>query len=419
LYELAISRLEQQILRKYVIVGNNHFTMRIIKTPFLLLLFVATIISCKTETVVDDGDATNPNAKWEVQDAFTNLTFKDPVEMVYSDDGTNRLFVIEQAGVIKVFKNDPAVNSTSDFLDMKNAVNSGGEKGLLGMALHPNFSSNGQLFVNYTRQNAGKLESVISRFSSDKNLADAASEEILLTFGQPYSNHNGGKIAFGNDGYLYIAIGDGGSGGDPQNFAQNLNSVLGKILRIDIDKKSDGLNYAIPTDNPFVNDSNARPEIYAYGLRNPWKMNFDKETGKFWIADVGQNEKEEIDILEKGGNFGWRITEGFGCFNPSSNCNKEGLIDPVFDYGTNVGRSITGGYVYRGKIHTELTGKYIYGDYASGRIWALKYDESTKQSTNELLTRLTGSLSSFGQDKDGELYLLNYQSGKVQRLAFE
>jgi glucose/arabinose dehydrogenase len=419
LYELAISPLEQQILRKYVIVGNNHFIMRIIKTPFLSLLFVASIVSCKTETVVDDDDATNPNAKWEVQDAFTNLTFKDPVEMVYSDDGTNRLFVIEQAGVIKVFKNDPAANSTSDFLDMKNAVNSGGEKGLLGMALHPNFSSNGQLFVNYTRQNAGKLESVISRFSSDKNLADAASEEILLTFGQPYSNHNGGKIAFGKDGYLYIAIGDGGSGGDPQNFAQNLNSVLGKILRIDINKKSNGLNYAIPTDNPFVNDSNARPEIYAYGLRNPWKMNLDKETGKFWIADVGQNEKEEIDILEKGGNFGWRITEGFGCFNPSSNCNKEGLIDPVFDYGTNVGRSITGGYVYRGKIHTELTGKYIYGDYASGRIWALKYDESTKQSTNELLTRLTGSLSSFGQDKDGELYLLNYQSGKVQRLAFE
>jgi glucose/arabinose dehydrogenase len=419
LYELVISRLEQQILREYIIVRNNHFSMKIVKASLLLLLFIATIASCKIETVVDNNDATNPNAKWVVQDAFTNLTFKDPVEMVCSNDGTNRLFVIEQAGVIKVFKNDPAASSTSDFLNIEGAVNSGGEKGLLGMALHPNFSSNGQFLVNYTRQNAGKLESVISRFSSDKNLADAANEEILLTFEQPYSNHNGGKIAFGKDGYLYIAIGDGGSSGDPQNFAQNLNSLLGKVLRINVDKRLNGMNYAVPTDNPFVNNSNVRPEIYAYGLRNPWKMNLDQETGKFWIADVGQNEKEEIDILEKGGNFGWRITEGFDCFSPSSNCNKEGLINPVFDYGTNVGRSITGGYVYRGKIHTELTGKYIYGDYASGRIWALKYDESTKQSSHELLTRLTGSLSSFGQDKDGELYLLNYQSGKVQQLVFE
>lgn len=392
--------------------------MKYLQLPLLFLSTLLISASCKTDDVPEE-EIIDPNATWKVAEAFPSLTFKDPVELVNVSDGTNRLFVIEQAGIIKTFSNNADASDAATLLNISNKVNSGGEKGLLGVAFHPNFSANGQFFVNYTRQQNGILETVIARYQSDGKVANANSEEILLTYIQPYSNHNGGKVAFGNDGYLYISTGDGGSGGDPQNNAQNLSSFLGKILRIDIDKKANGLNYSIPTDNPFITNTNAKPEIYAYGLRNPWKMNLDKTTGKFWIADVGQNEKEEINILEKGANFGWKITEGFNCYSPSSNCNKAGLTDPVHDYGTDQGRSITGGYVYRGKKHKALVGKYIYGDYASGRIWALSYDESTKKSTNELLTRMTGSLSSFGQDKDGELYLINYQSGKIQELLFE
>jgi glucose/arabinose dehydrogenase len=394
--------------------------MKHLKLPILFLATFLITASCQTETVAEeDKGAINPQATWAIVDAFPNLEFTDPVEMVGSNDGTNRLFIVEQGGAIKVFKNDFATRFTSDFLNIRQLVNSGGEKGLLGMALHPDFGSNGIFLLNYTRQSGSRLETVISKFRSDGTLADITSEEVLLTFEQPFANHNGGKVAFGKDGYLYIATGDGGSSGDPRSYAQNLNSLLGKVLRVDVNKKATGLNYSIPSNNPFIGQQGVRSEIYAYGLRNPWKMNLDKTTGKFWIADVGQNEKEEIDILEKGGTFGWKITEGFSCYSPSVNCNKAGLIDPVYDYGTNVGRSITGGYVYRGNKLNGITGKYIYGDYASGRVWALAYDESTKVVDNTLLTRMTGSLSSFGEDEDGELYLLNYQSGKVQQLVFE
>jgi glucose/arabinose dehydrogenase len=241
----------------------------------------------------------------------------------------------------------------------------------------------------------------------------------LLTFNQPYANHNGGSILFGKDGFLYIATGDGGSSGDPQNYSQNLGSLLGKMLRIDVNSKANGLNYAIPPDNPFKTTANARPEIYAYGLRNPWKVTEDRSTGKFWIADVGQNAREEVDILEKGGNYGWRVAEGKVCYSPNNNCNRTGFVEPVFDYGTSEGRSITGGYVYNGTRLSAIKGQYIYGDYVSGTIWALKYDEASKQATNTLLTRLVGSLSSFGEDEAGELYLLNYQTGKIQQLEFK
>lgn len=378
---------------------------------------VAAAISCTDKNDEADPIDVDSSIVWTVTDAFPALTFSSPVGLTSANDGSNRLFVLEQRGLVKVFSNTTGVSQATTFLDISGRVSSGGETGLLGIAFHPNFSTNGQFFVNYTRQQNGQLQTVISRFQSDKTVANGTSEEILLTFNQPYSNHNGGALLFGKDGYLYIATGDGGSGGDPQNNAQNLGVLLGKILRIDVNSKENGLNYAIPADNPFKTTANARPEIYAYGLRNPWRVTADRETDRFWIADVGQNTREEIDILERGGNYGWRITEGDECFNPGSNCNRTGLIEPVFDYGTSEGKSITGGYVYRGTKLASLKGQYIYGDYVSGNIWALQYNETSKQASNKLLTQLTGSLSSFGQDEAGEVYLLNYQTGKIQQLA--
>lgn len=390
-----------------------------ISSVSILITFglTAAAISCGDKTGEADPITVDSSETLTITDAFPALTFSSPVEMMHAGDGSNRLFVVEQRGLVKVFRNMPGVSTAETFLDISGRVTSGGETGLLGIAFHPDFETNGQFFVNYTRRQNNQLQSVISRFQSNKAMADSKSEEILLTFDQPYANHNGGALLFGKDGFLYIATGDGGSGGDPQNNAQNLNSLLGKILRIDVNAKATGLNYAIPADNPFKTTTNARPEIYAYGLRNPWKVTADRETGRLWIADVGQNAREEIDILERGGNYGWRIAEGKECYNPNVNCNRAGLLEPVFDYGTNEGRSITGGYVYRGTKLAHLKGRYIFGDYVSGKIWALQYNESTKQSSNSMLIQLLGSLSSFGEDEAGELYLLNYQSGKIQQLT--
>lgn len=386
----------------------------------LLLLFT---LSCDKEQVVqkeeeEEEETIDPNATWFIKDVFQNLAFQKPVEMVRAVDGTNRLFVVEQGGKVYSFVNDEANTALSLFLDLSDRVKSGGELGLLGMAFHPDFELNGKLYVHYTRENGGN-ESVISLLQFGKGGGSFLSEEVILAYKQPFANHNAGSIHFGKDGYLYITSGDGGSGGDPQNNAQNLNTLLGKILRIDVDSPTGVLKYGIPADNPFVGDPAVRPEIFAYGLRNPWKMTMDKETGKFWIADVGQNSKEEIDILEKGGNYGWKITEGKDCFSPAANCDRTGLIAPIFDYGPNDGRSITGGYVYRGERLKNIKGQYIYGDYVSGSIWALAYDEDTKTTTNTRLTSLVGALSSFGEDEKGELFLLNYQSGKLHTLAFE
>ncbi len=391
---------------------------------FVLYVFwtlgAATLLgACNKSSDTPPTTDPDPNATWQVNPVFSNLTFNSPVEMTHAADGTNRIFVVEQRGVVRVFQNEANVNQSQTFLDISNRVSSGGETGLLGLAFHPDFKTNGQIFVNYTRRFNNQLQSVVSRLQSNKTTADANSEEILITFDQPYANHNGGAILFGKDGFLYIATGDGGSGGDPQNNSQNRANLLGKILRIDVNTKESGQNYGIPADNPFKGMTSARPEIYAYGLRNPWKITSDRSTGRVWIADVGQNAREEIDILEKGGNYGWRVTEGKECYSPANNCNRTGFVEPVFDYGTSEGRSITGGYVYRGSKLTSIVGQYIYGDYVSGNIWALTYDENSRQATNKLLTRLVGSLSSFGEDEAGELYLLNHQTGKIHLLELK
>lgn len=351
-----------------------------------------------------------------LKNAFANLTFDMPVEFLSPNDGSNRNFVVAQKGKIHVFANDPNVKSAAVFLDIEKQVTSGGERGLLGMAFHPDFKKNGYFYLNYTR-NKGQLETVVSRFSVSKtnpNRADVSSEQVLLTYDQPYSNHNGGKVAFGPDGYLYIAVGDGGSGGDPQRNGQNRSTLLGKILRIDVNKTSGGLKYAIPADNPFKgNKQGYREEIFAHGLRNPWRFSFDKTTGDLWAGDVGQNKIEEIDIIKKGENYGWNVMEADECFK-SANCKTQGLALPVWSYqqGPETGSSVTGGHVYRGKMLAGLQGKYVYADYVTGNIWALipaaggKYD-------NSLLLKHPGTISSFGEDVNNELYVCSYSDGKI------
>ncbi|WP_337866042.1 PQQ-dependent sugar dehydrogenase [Ignavibacterium sp.] len=352
------------------------------------------------------------NAQYNFQEAFPNLTFSNPLYLDHAGDGSNRIFVVEQAGRIKVFPNNSSVTTTKLFLDITDRVTSGGETGLLGLAFHPNYENNGYFYVNYTAPSP--LRTVVSRFQvspTNPDSADKNTEQILLTFNQPYSNHNGGCIAFGPDGYLYIATGDGGSGGDPQNNAQNITNLLGKILRIDVDNPQAPLNYGIPSTNPFADSTNTsvKKEIYAYGLRNPWRMSFDPVTGWLWAADVGQSSWEEIDIITNGGNYGWRCYEGNHPFN-TSGCSGT-YIFPVWEYSHTLGISVTGGYVYRGQNVPELYGKYIYGDYGSRKVWSLLYD-GVNPPSNTQITTAVGSITSFGVDQNNELYLVSF-NGKI------
>ena len=379
---------------------------------FSVVLFVVTGCSSNGN---DNGDT--PGTYVAVT-AFPNLSFPRPVDLQHAGDNTNRIFVVEQAGVISVFQNNPTVASKKTFLDITAKVNdSGNEEGLLGLAFHPNYESNGYFYVNYTAANPSRT--VISRFtvsSGNADVADATSEHIILEFDQPYSNHNGGQISFGPDGFLYIATGDGGSGGDPQGNGQSRSTLLGKILRINVNSTEDGKQYAIPADNPYKdNTSGYREEIYAYGMRNPWRFSFDLVTNKLWTGDVGQNSFEEIDIIEKGGNYGWNVMEGFHCFEPSSGCNQTGLKLPVWEYGRNLGVSVTGGFVYRGPTLTDLTGKYIYADFGSSRVWALNVPALGGTVTNTQLLQASFNISSFGVDKNNELYLCGFDD-KIYKL---
>ena len=374
----------------------------------------------KAENAVASSVNTSAKSgKYNLVEAFPKLEFEQPVELTSPNDNTDRIFVIAQKGIIHVYPNKPDVNKAPVFLDISNQVESGGEKGLLGLAFHPDYKSNGFFYVNYTKGNP--LETIISRFKvsvSDPNLADPKSEVVLLRYAQPYENHNGGKVAFGNDGFLYIAAGDGGSGGDPGNRGQNRKELLGKILRIDVNKPSGNLNYSVPADNPFAgNKEGFRDEIYAYGMRNPWRFSFDQQTGALWAGDVGQNKIEEIDIIEKGCNYGWRVMEADECFK-SNDCDRQGLISPIWSYeqGSNTGHSVTGGYVCRDKNLPDLNGKYIFGDFVSGNVWALTYS-GKKAVNNELITKLSDGLSSFGEDSKSNLYVLAYGAGKIYKIT--
>ncbi|GAB3919738.1 PQQ-dependent sugar dehydrogenase [Larkinella terrae] len=366
------------------------------------------------DKIVDAPVVTTPPTV-QLENAFPALKFTQPVELTHSGDGTNHLFLVEQEGRIRVFENSASVKTADTYLDITNKVASGGEMGLLGLAFHPDFKQNGYFFVNYTKNNP--RETVIARYKATpgSNKVDATTETVLFKFEQPYSNHNGGKLAFGPDGFLYIAAGDGGSGGDPQNNGQNLKTMLGKILRIDVNKTDKG-NYGIPADNPFVGNASAFPEIYAYGLRNPWRFSFDKETGQLWAGDVGQNTLEEIDIIKKGGNYGWRLKEGQECFNPQNNCNQGQLVEPIHQYPRAEGVSVTGGVVYRGKSLPDLQGKYIFADFGSGKVWALSF-EGDKKTGNQLVSTDGGPVSAFGEDANQEMYLLDHSNGTIRRFA--
>ena len=347
----------------------------------------------------------------ELVEAFPNLTFTRPVLLTHSNDGTDRIFILEQRGVIKVFPNDSNISSSTTFMDIVGRVDdTGNEMGLLGLAFHPDYANNRYFYVDYTDSTGGIRKTRISRFTTmagNPNQADTSSELVLLEIPQPYSNHNGGMIFFGLDGFLYIGMGDGGSGGDPQNNAQNLQSLLGKILRIDVDTTVGAMNYGIPQTNPFYGNPTAgKEEIFAIGMRNPWRFSQDHVTGEIWCGDVGQDAWEEVDLIENGNNYGWRCYEGNHTYNTTGCLPISNYTFPVKEYANAGGNcSVTGGYIYRGTRRPDLVGRYIYADYCSGKIWKFLY-QNGNISEEQLLLTAPWSISSFGVDQHTELYIV-------------
>ena len=342
--------------------------------------------------------------------------FVQPLSITHAGDGSGRLFVAEQRGTVRSVHGDALVDRP--YLDLRDRTRAQGERGLLGLAFHPDFADNGRLFVHYTDTGGTTVLSELRAATPDADVVDPATERVILTLEQPYGNHNGGQIAFGPDGYLYLGLGDGGSGGDPLDAGQDLGTWLGTILRLDIDGQQP---YAVPDDNPFVGIDDALDEIWAYGLRNPWRFSFDRDTGDLWIADVGQNEVEEVnrqDADSDGGeNYGWRIMEGDACYDPPTGCDPTGLTMPVLTYthASGWGRSVTGGYVYRGSDVPSLEGAYVFGDYVSGRIFVAEGEGDDWSA--RILLEPGFRIATFGQDEAGELYLADYQGGVLYRFA--
>ena len=363
-----------------------------------------------------------PKLKWQGWDVLDDEGNPNKplrvLELTYAKGDSNRLFAIDQRGWVFTFENRPDVEKTNLFLDISKKVNrwwdnGGNEQGLLGLALHPKFKDNGEFFVCYTKRENN--HSIVSRFrvsKEDPNKANPDSEEILLDVDQPYQNHNGGSIEFGPDGFLYIGFGDGGSRNDPKATGQDRSQLLGSILRIDVDRKSNGLPYGIPADNPFVGKSGIRAEIFAHGLRNPWRISFDSKTGRFWCGDVGQELFEEVNVITKGGNYGWSNREGTHSFgNRPTVAGVSNPIDPVWEYDHTAGKSITGGRVYNSNRIPQLTGKYIYADYVTGSVWALTYDPATgKAVRNEQVLERGIPVVAFGEDQNGEIYYMRDSS---------
>lgn len=339
-----------------------------------------------------------------------------PTFVTNAGDNSNRLFVLEKPGQIRLIKGGLLV--AQPFLDISSLVtSSGNEQGLLGLAFHPDFEKNGRFFVAYTAKDAANTVAEYRVANPSDDVADANSGKVLFAVPDQYPNHNGGMLAFGPDGYLYISMGDGGSGGDPNGNAQNLNSLLGKLLRIDVNS---GSPYGIPAGNPFANRNDARPEVWAYGLRNPWRFSFDRSTGDLWIGDVGQDKYEEVDFQaagSKGGeNYGWNTMEGAHCYKPQSGCNQDGLTLPVFEYDHGEGCSVTGGYVYRGKAIVPLVGRYLFTDYCGSTLWATTRNGDGTFATAEVAAVPRG-VSAFGEDETGEVYFTVDSEGAVYKLV--
>lgn len=342
-----------------------------------------------------------------VSEAGKPVPFR-PIILTHAGDQSGRIFVATQQGVIHALDRGQTSGPSKIFGDITPRVkytDRQNEEGFLGMAFHPKFAANGEVYVYYTSSETPLL-SIVSRFKSpDRQRLDVASEEVLMRIPQPFWNHNGGTIAFGPDGYLYIGLGDGGAGNDPLGNGQNLATWLGSILRIDVNSKQGSKNYAIPADNPFVGLKHTQPEIFAYGFRNIWRLSFDRQGGTLWAADVGQNLWEEINIVVKGGNYGWNLREATHPFGPAGSWAREGLIEPVWEYDHQVGKSITGGYVYRGTKVPALAGKYLYADYVSGKLWALDYDVAQKTlKGNYSIPSEPLPVITYGEDESGEVY---------------
>ncbi len=363
------------------------------------------------------------------ENAFPNLDFSQPTEFQAPNTNSDLVFVAQKGGLVYAFENDSAATEQSTFLDLRDSVLSVEEQGLFGLAFHPDYAQNGYFYVHHTADNPRR--SVIARYKVDpdnprKALRD--SQKVLLEVDQPHSTHNGGELEFGPDGYLYASLGDGEvtSDGDPYDNGQDRSTLLGTVLRIDVDTTDPGLNYGIPDSNPFVGDSTCgdgteacRGEIYAYGFRNPWRFSFDSETGRLWLGDVGHNRYEEIDVIKKGENYGWSIMEGKHCFDPRTGCETEGLTMPVYEYAhDNRRRSVTGGVVYRGSALPSLQGKYLYADFVINSVFKLTYDIFDRQwvtSRNRMFDDVRNVIS-FGTDRQNEVYMCSFD-GNVYKIV--
>jgi glucose/arabinose dehydrogenase len=356
-----------------------------------------------------------PTLKWEGfegADDEGKITTLRLLALTHAGDGSNRNFVVSQTGQIYVFPNQKETTEAKVFLDIRDRVQDwrkDAEEGLLGLAFHADYRQNGYFYVCYS-SSAEPRTSIISRFSvskTDPNKADPGSELVVMKIPQPFSNHNGGSIAFGHDGYLYIALGDGGGRNDPLGHGQNLGTLMGSLLRIDVNRTAPGRNYAVPADNPFLDRKGAQPEIYAYGFRNIWRLTVDRSTGDLWAADVGQDFWEEVNIVKKGGNYGWSVREASYPFNNKPSTSTDELIPPVWEYDHQLGKSITGGFVYRGSRLPELQGMYVYADFISGRIWALQYDPAAgKVTANKSIASTGFPVLAFGEDEAGEMFYM-------------
>lgn len=386
----------------------------------LVLAAASVVVGCSTAPPTSGPAApgTQPPVGAPIGTLHTTTVatgFERPTFVTNAGDGSGRLFVLEKPGRIRIVAG--GVIAPEPFLDMTALVTStGNEQGLLGLAFHPDFARNGRFFVAYTARNNDNTVAEY-RVGNDPQRADPASGKVLFGVADQYPNHNGGMLAFGPDGTLFISMGDGGGGGDPLGNAQNLGSLLGKLLRIDVDRPAVGTPYGIPADNPFVGRAGARPEIWAYGLRNPWRFSFDAQTHDVWIGDVGQNLFEEIDMVpvaQAGANFGWRTMEATHCFEADT-CDQSGLVPPVAEYGRDDGCSVIGGSVYRGRVQAALVGLYVYADYCTGHAWALRPEGTTFVKT--ALPDLPAYTTSFGTGEDGEIYLTGDQSGTVSHLV--
>ena len=367
-------------------------------------------LTASTDRAVTQVAATEPTAfvPGNIRLSFARIAggLSSPVFITHSGDSNGRLFIVEQTGRIRVIRK--GVLRSAPFLDLGSKISTGGERGLLGLAFHPDYGRNRKFYVNYTDHNGDTVVAQYLRSSTNANLADATTAKLVIRIPQPYSNHNGGMLAFGPDGYLYVGMGDGGDAGDPGNRAQSLSSLLGKILRLNVNTRR---AYGIPPTNPYVG-KRGYDLIWSFGLRNPWRFSFDRLTGDLWIGDVGQSRYEEIDRslapnAGRAANYGWRQLEGNACYNPATDCRRKGMTMPLAVYGHDVGCSVTGGYVYRGTTYPDLKGVYLFGDYCSGRIWGVDAAGPSTQTAVQLANTATLA-SSFGEDQAGNIYLVDH-----------